>query len=109
MPGSSRKSVSASMAWLVLVAVLFPSQAGASCLPEAIDIAERKYLTNLYGESYPMGVYVGNWDASFLTSHLLKIIVEDRALLPDLSRSHICIHTFQGSIICIYIYIDMYV
>ncbi|CAE7346983.1 unnamed protein product [Symbiodinium natans] len=66
------------MAWLVLVAVLFPSQAGASCLPEAIDIAERKYLTNLYGESYPMGVYVGNWDASFLTSHLLKIIVEER-------------------------------
>ena len=78
----------AAVAWLVLVAVLFPSQTGASCLPAAIDIGERKYLTNVNGESYPIGVYMGNWDASFLTSHLLKIIIEDWAFFfPDLSGS----------------------
>ena len=80
VPGSSRKSVSASMAGmarLVLAAVLFPAQTGASCLPEAINTSQRKYLTNANGESYPIGMYIGAWDASFLTTHLLKIIIED--------------------------------
>eukprot|EP00439_Symbiodinium_sp_Y106_P027080 s7758_g3.t1 len=49
----------------------------ASCLPEAIDIGQRKYLTNVNGESYPIGMWIGDWDASFLTTHLLKIIIED--------------------------------
>ncbi|CAE7690883.1 unnamed protein product [Symbiodinium sp. CCMP2592] len=66
------------MARLVLVAVLFPSQTDASCLSAAINISERKYLTNVNGESYPIGMWIGDWDASFMTTHLLKIIIEER-------------------------------
>ena len=66
----------AGMAWLALLAVLFPSQTGASCLPAAIYISVRKNLTNVNGKSYSIGVWIGNWDVSFLTSHLLKIIIE---------------------------------
>ena len=87
MPDRLESPVSASMAWLVLLAVLFPTQTGASCLPEAINISQRKFLTNVNGESYPIGLWTCDWDASVLTTHLLKIIIEDRVLLSDVSGS----------------------
>ena len=52
----------------------------ASCLPDSINASQRRNLTG-YGESYPIGVLVSNWDASYVTSAVVHILLEDCFIL----------------------------
>eukprot|EP00435_Cladocopium_sp_Y103_P054212 s328_g17.t1 len=51
--------------------------ASGSCLPDAIPPAQRQNLVNVNGETYPVGVFVCNWAASFASNILAATLVEE--------------------------------
>ena len=62
----------------VAVTVLFQQLPSivASCLPNAKSAEQRQNLT-ASGESYPIGLWVGDWDAAYVTSGVVHILLED--------------------------------
>ena len=52
-------------------------QVGApACLPNPRSLSQRRNVTH-DGESYPIGLWVNDWDAAYVTSGVVHILIED--------------------------------
>eukprot|EP00435_Cladocopium_sp_Y103_P056023 s328_g18.t1 len=49
----------------------------SSCLPGAVQLAERKNLKNPQGESYPLGIWVPDWAAGYAVSAIAHVLIEE--------------------------------
>ncbi|CAL1137727.1 unnamed protein product [Cladocopium goreaui] len=61
----------------VAVPFLCLSSGAATCLDDAIPPSERKNLTNVEGESYPLGIWIGNWASGRLSAAMVQILIEE--------------------------------
>ncbi|CAL1127286.1 unnamed protein product [Cladocopium goreaui] len=65
-----------SMALRIVISLLVPSVSG-SCLPDAIPPASRQNLVNPNGETYPVGVFISNYAASWAAQYLGAALIQD--------------------------------
>ncbi|CAK9089936.1 Uncharacterized protein SCF082_LOCUS42432, partial [Durusdinium trenchii] len=56
---------------------LLVTLAGGACLPNAIPPSERKLLENSNGESYPFGVWIANYAASYAANVMVQVLIEE--------------------------------
>eukprot|EP00438_Fugacium_kawagutii_P000210 Skav202888 [mRNA] locus=scaffold1424:82289:85457:- [translate_table: standard] len=56
---------------------LLPLVSG-TCLPDAIPPAQRQNLVNPNGESYPVGVFISDYAASYAAQYLGAILIEEK-------------------------------
>ena len=67
-----------SESWLFIAQLaLVSSTLTSTCLPEAVAVDQRRNLTNIAGESYPVGVGVFTWASAELTSAMIEILTEE--------------------------------
>jgi len=60
----------------IVLSLLVPLVAG-SCLPDAIPPENRKNLVNPNGETYPVGLFVSSYAASYAAQYLGSILIQE--------------------------------
>lgn len=67
-----------SESWLFIAQLALASGTLTStCLPDAVAVDQRRNLTNIAGESFPVGVAVFTWASAGLTSAMIEILTEE--------------------------------
>ena len=67
-----------SESWLSIAQLALASGTLTStCLPDAVAVDQRRNLTNIAGESFPVGVAVFTWASAGLTSAMIEILTEE--------------------------------
>ena len=60
----------------VLVSLSLFQVGAPACLPNPRSLSQRRNVTH-DGESYPIGLWVNDWDAAYVTSGVVHILMED--------------------------------
>ena len=64
--------------WQCHVARAHAGSPATTCLPDAIAPSQRQPLRHANGESYPLGLWISDWAAGYVTSAVIHILIEER-------------------------------
>ena len=62
----------------LLVVVTLTRVAVPTCFPDGIPVSQRRNLRQANDESYPLGLWVNDWAAAYVTSAVVHILIEER-------------------------------
>ena len=77
----------------VLVSLSLFQVGAPACLPNPRSLSQRRNVTH-DGESYPIGLWVNDWDAAYVTSGVVHILMEDFWELEFYRKHHL---SFSGA------------